>query len=200
MCYLFTLQSDPRNLSDLFFILLIKHVRECLERFLELSWLKSTDFKKLIPNTICEALPVFWWNCCFLVKVDFVSHNYTTYFSALVFLSYALIPLLEKSKWVWIGAIIDQHDLVRFAKKVKCDLFEYVLSCNIYQVEFYWGIWLLHFHIFDVVFTTLCHHVVVIELSFEVLVDNLSFSNSRFASDNYPRSQDRHLRIRILNY
>lgn len=53
----------------------------------------------------------------------------------------------------------------------------------------------LTFDLFDLVFAALSHHVVVVELVFQVRVNDLGLADGRLASNDHARAQSGHFSI-----
>ena len=94
------------------------------------------------------------------------------------------MPLSKELEWVWVSDIVDKNDLVRFAKQIECDLFEDVLSGYVDHVKLYAGIWpAFDWNVFDSILAALRHHVIVVEVLFCELVNDLGFPNGWLSRD-----------------
>ena len=96
-----------------------------------------------------------------------------------ILLSNTIIPLLEQMERVLVGHIVDEDDHVGFAKQLECDLLKNVLTSNVNTVQFdtLVRVLLIKLYVFDMIFATLRHHVLVIELPVNSLIDQASFTN-----------------------
>ena len=75
--------------------------------------------------------------------------------------------------------------MIRLAKQIKRYLLEDVLSSYVNDVELDASVRLaFDGHILDSVLTALCHHVVMVEVLSDKLVDDLCLSNSWLSCDN----------------
>ena len=112
------------------------------------------------------------------------------------------MPLPEELERVWVGAVVDKNDLIRFAKKVECDLLEDVLSSDVDQVKLNDGIrFLFDWHVLDAILTSLRHHVIMVKVLLCELVNDLCLSNGWFSRYYNSGSQNRHfVLIQNLNY
>ena len=85
---------------------------------------------------------------------------------------------------IWVSNIIDKHNEVSLSKELECNFLEDVLSSDVNAVEFDSVIWvfLVENDILDVVFAALGHHVLMVKLAFDGLIDKAGLSNGGFAS------------------
>ena len=75
--------------------------------------------------------------------------------------------------------------MIRLAKQIKRYLLEDVLPGYVNDMEFDASVRLaFDGHILDSVLTSLCHHVVMVEVLCDKLVDDLCLSNSGFSCDD----------------
>ena len=82
---------------------------------------------------------------------------------------------------IWISNIIHKHYQVGFAQQFKGDLFENILSGDIDAVELHSFvlILLIELDFLDMIFTALGHHVLMVKMLVNCLVNETSFTHSR---------------------
>ena len=69
--------------------------------------------------------------------------------------------------------VVDKHDEIGFAQKFESDFFKDVLSGDIDTMQFYFFIlvFLIKLDVFDVVFTALGHHILMVKCIINSLVN-----------------------------
>lgn len=162
------------------------HAGECLEWVLNISALHGRHLEELKSDRVREALSVLAWHCTALRQVDLVGNDNTSELSARILLLDALVPLSEQVEGVWVGHVVHQANLVGLAQQIKGDLLENVLPSNVDKVQLHTVVGAaLRLDLLDLVLAALGHHVVMVELVLQVLVDYLSLSYSGFSRDHH---------------
>jgi hypothetical protein len=102
---------------------------------------------------------------------------------------------------VWVGNVVNQHNHVCLAQKLKSDLFEDVLSGYINQMKLYSLIrFALNGYFLDIVLATLSHHIVVIEGLFADLIDKACLSHGWLTRYDHSCTQYRHILIYYFEF
>ena len=155
--------------------------------------LEGAYFEKFKSNTLGELHAVFCLDLLSLLEIGLIGNYDPREGSALVFLLDALVPLPQQLERVRVCAVVHQDHLVGFPQEVEGDLLEYVLACYVDQVQLNRAVALaFDGHVFHCVLTALGHHVVVIELAFRELMDDLGLAYCGLACDDHSRSENRH--------
>ena len=80
---------------------------------------------------------------------------------------------------VGVGHIVDEHDQVGFAEQLEGDLFEDVLASYIDKVELHSLVRsAFNGNLLDVIFTSLCHHIVMVETLLDHLINQACLAYS----------------------
>ena len=101
-------------------------------------------------------------------------------------MTYAIIPLLQKMEGILVGDIVYKHNKVGLTEKFKSDLLKDILPSNVDAVELdpLVGILLIKSNVLDMVFTALGHHILMVEVLINGLVNEASFANCWFSGDD----------------
>ena len=96
------------------------------------------------------------------------------------------MPVVQKAERLGVCGVVDKHDLVCFAKKVQSDVLEDVLASDVNHVELDARV-AARFdgHILERVLAALCHHIVMVELLLNILVNDLRLSNTGLACNDH---------------
>ena len=63
--------------SNLFHILIIKHISHALEWIVDVLALQGADLEELEPNALCEGETVLGSHCDTILQVNFVCYYYS---------------------------------------------------------------------------------------------------------------------------
>eukprot|EP00353_Schmidingerella_taraikaensis_P010184 CAMPEP_0185579530 /NCGR_PEP_ID=MMETSP0434-20130131/15114_1 /TAXON_ID=626734 ORGANISM="Favella taraikaensis, Strain Fe Narragansett Bay" /NCGR_SAMPLE_ID=MMETSP0434 /ASSEMBLY_ACC=CAM_ASM_000379 /LENGTH=174 /DNA_ID=CAMNT_0028197571 /DNA_START=206 /DNA_END=727 /DNA_ORIENTATION=- len=160
----------------------VEGVGEDFERLVDVAALQRAHLAEFKTDAHREGLSILRRHLQFGLSVDLVSDDDTRQLLPLVLLLDARVPVLEQAERFLIRGIVNQHHLVCLAKQVKSDVLEDVLSGDVDHVELAEGVRLaLDGHFLEGVLAALRHHVVVIELLFDVLVDDLRLAHARLS-------------------
>jgi len=183
--------SNFHQSGDLFFVLVVEGLGEDLERLVDVAALHGAHFAKFKSDTHSESVAVLRRHLDLGLLIDLISDDDSVELLAGVLLLDGGVPVVEQAERLLVGRIVHQHHLVSLAKKVQCDILEDVLASDIDQMELYLGVRLgLNRHLLESVLAPLGHHVVVVELLLDVLVDDLRLAHARFTRHYNSRSQN----------
>jgi hypothetical protein len=145
---------------------------KALEWILHTFALEGTDFKEFESDTLGKGETILRPDSNSILQIDLGSNNNSHKWLALILLLDSLEPLSEEMESIRISYIINQHNEICFAKELKSNLFENILTSDVNKVQFNSLIrFSLNWNLLDVVFATLSHHVIVVE----VLLANLIY-------------------------
>jgi len=149
-----------------------KYFGKALEWILHTFALEGTDLEKLESDTLGKSKTILRPDSNSILQIDLGSNNNSHKWLALILLLDSLEPLSEEMESIRISYIINQHNEICFAKELKSNLFENILTSDVNKVQFNSLIrFSLNWNLLDVVFATLSHHVIVVE----VLLANLIY-------------------------
>ena len=149
-----------------------KYFGKALEWILHTFALEGTDLEELESDTLGKSKTILRPDSNSILQIDLGSNNNSHKWLALILLLDSLEPLSEEMESVRISYIINQHNEICFAKELKSNLFENILTSDVNKVQFNSLIrFSLNWNLLDVVFATLSHHVIVVE----VLLANLIY-------------------------
>ena len=113
---------------------------------------------------------------------------------ALILLLDSLVPLSKEVEGIWVGHVINKHYQIGLSKKLECDLFENVLPGYIDAVELHSLIWVIFIklNIFDMILTSLSHHILMVKRAVDSLVNETSLSYRWFSSNHHSCAKYRH--------
>ena len=96
------------------------------------------------------------------------------------------VPVVQKAEGFLVSRVIHEHHLICLAEQVECDILEDVLPRDVNHVEFDESVAAsFNGHLLQSVLTPLRHHIIVIELLPNMLVDNLSLADAGFARNDH---------------
>ena len=173
-------------LSNSLFISICEHFSKGFEWLINTFALQGAHLKELKTNWLGEGLAIIRSYHRAVLQINLVSDNNSTQGFASILLTDTIIPLLQKMECVLVSDIVYKHNKVGLSEEFKSDLLKDILSSNVNAVKLdpLVGIFLIEGDVLDVVLTALGHHVLMIEVLVNGLVNKAGFANCWFSSDD----------------
>ena len=116
-------------------IAVVVHLRQSLERLLNVLALHGTALKEFKADLLGELLAIMRVDHLSRLQVCLVRYDNAGEVAALVLLLYLLVPRSQQIERVGVCAVVDQYNLVSLAHEVVSDLLENVLTSDVDHVK-----------------------------------------------------------------
>ena len=114
-----------------------EHLSKALEGIFNIFRLQGADFKEFETDALSESQAVLRTHSYSVFNIYLVCNYYTHKRTTLIVLLDSLEPLSQQVECIRVCNVIDKHDQISLAKKLKGDLLEDILSGDIDQVKLY---------------------------------------------------------------